>query len=931
MLLERGVELAVVRSALRSAAAGCSSQLLLTGPLGIGRSALLRELPACADGAEVHVLRAAAAPMEQDLAFGVVRQLFDGVLTGAAAGTRARRLATAGAAGRLLSDDGPAGGDIPPTEVMRGLRALLAELSAEAPLLILIDDLQWADVRSLRWLAHLAPRLDGLRVLLVCTLRDGDQASWDPLVREVADASVQVLRPAPLSLAATGELILEQLGEASEPEFARACHETSLGNPLFLTSVLLGLLVLGHRPVAEHADAARSLRPSQLRDRLTGCLRTQQQPVRDLAAAIATLAEQGDTALVSRLAGLDAVGCAAALRVLHQLGLLADPDEATFVHRVVRDAVESSLTTAERQRWHEAAAAVLYENGRPAEQVAAQLMAVATFGHPWSIPVLRSAADTALRRGAPDQAARYLRRALLEIGEHGPDRARLLIELATVERWFDQEAGERHIAQAVPLLADARDRAAAVLQLAPNFLRSTSPSALDLLRRAAAELGAAQTLDGSAREAALRLEARLRHAGCEDQAQLADSIRKLRVEEPALCSRGERELLAVLLHAATLGAGRPAAELAHEAERILEREPTTVSSPDSVVPLLLVTLVAADSLRPAESWLSAEEDSRARSGTAAGPLGHTGQALLHLARGRLAPAREQAEAAFELAGAGGREAEATEIAVLAAVALATRDGALSARVLAEADRRGPSGLAAAAMLDLLRSVWQAEQGEPELALDAALASGRQLESAGWRNPVLFPWRPWAVSLCRRLGDVHAGRALAEEEYQCSAAWGAPAALGRALRLRAALAAGGESEALLRQAVEVLRASGSSLELVRAVRDLGRLPGMGPEGAALLREAAGLAAGCGLRWSAAGVGPARPRSPGPTPSAVLTPAEKRVGALVRSGLTNSEIAAELRVSARAVEKHLTNSYRKLGIAGRRELVTLLTGTGPAGHR
>ena len=80
MLLERDTELALVSAALRAAGEGSSSLLLLRGPLGIGRSALLAQLPALVTGEDVRVLRANAATMEQDFAFGVVRQLFDSLL-----------------------------------------------------------------------------------------------------------------------------------------------------------------------------------------------------------------------------------------------------------------------------------------------------------------------------------------------------------------------------------------------------------------------------------------------------------------------------------------------------------------------------------------------------------------------------------------------------------------------------------------------------------------------------------------------------------------------------------------------------------------------------------------------------------------------------------------------------------------------------------
>ncbi|MBV6702254.1 AAA family ATPase [Kitasatospora aureofaciens] len=934
MLLERDTELAVARLALRAAADGRSAQLLLTGPFGIGRSALLRALPAQAERTPLRVLRAEAALMEQDFAFGVVRQLFDSLLTVLPTDLRDHWLARAGAARQVLGDaafvgqEPPSGHEPATAAVLSDLRRLVAELSAETPLLLLIDDLQWADRPSLRWLGHLTARLDGLRVLVVCTLRDGDPGSRDPLVNEVAEASARELRPTALSRAAARTLVRDRFGEPGEDEFAAACHEASAGNPAFLTSLLGALAAAGRRPTNAGADAVRTLRPAALRDRLAGCLRSQTAPVRDLAAAIATLGEPGDTAQVGRLAGLDPVGCAAALRGLHRLGLLADPNRAIFVHPVVRDAVEAAMSAAERQRRHEGAAAVLYDAGRPAEQVAVQLMAVATSAHPWSAAVLRSAADTALRRGAPDLAARYLRRALLDVSEADPERARLLVELAVAERSFDHAACERHIAQAIPLLATARERAAAALHLPSNFLRATTPSATALLREVAAELGHPDTLDGFGREAALRLEARLRHADCRDPVRLAESIGKLSVIEPAVCSRGERELLAVLLHAATLGAGRPAAELARQAERILEREPATALSPHSVVPLLVTTLVGADAPGALESWLSAGESGRHPSGAAEAAPDHAERALVHLARGRLTLAREQAERACARAEAGGSTGDGLAAVALAAVALATRDLPLGARVLAATDRHRPAGLAPAAMLGLLRARRQMHRGDPAAALDTALACGRELESTGWRNPVLFPWRPWAIGLARALGDEFAARALAEEEHARAEAWGAPVALGRALRLRAALAGGGPAVDLLREAVEVLRHSADELERARALRDLGRRLGAGAEATAVRRESDRLAAACGAGWPTERTGPAPGREPGASARGVLTPSERRVADLVGNGLTNQEIAAELQVSARAVEKHLTNSYRKLGISGRRELVTVLCGSKPA---
>lgn len=910
MLYERESELACIDTAVRRAQAGRSSVLLLAGPVGIGRSTIVQEAGAHPPDT-LRVLRANAASMEQDFAFGIVHQLLSPLLAGDLtvpgdqdAGCAARPDPTGGL-------PAPGDQDAPASEaVLHGLRSLLAEACATTPVLILVDDLQWVDLPSLRWLAYVARRPHGLRTALVCTLRDGDPRAQHPLIRDIADAA-DVLRPAPLSLDSTRALIHRHLGEPADDSYAHACHDTCAGNPLFLQSVLRDLALSGRRPTAEHADQVPSQRPAQLRDRLAGCLDTQPGPVRDLAAAIAAFGDHGEPDLVRRHARLDTIGYRQALRTLHHLGLLAPHDTPRFLHRVVRDAVESALTVAERERSRYAAAELLHQAGRPAEHVADLLMSVTATHRPWAVEALRTAAHAALRRGLPDTAALYLQRALLESTAGDGERARLLIELAGAERGSYPAACERHISQAVRLLPSATDRAAATLRIPPNLLGEAPPSVVDMLRRASADLDPTAPHQGRARDIALRLEARLWHAGHENPTELTGAVERLRAlgTPPPLDTGGARELVAVLTNVAVLSSALPAPDVAALAGQILERESATAAGACTARPLVAVARYAADAVEGIDTALScAQHSDRPHA------MVHAENALVQLARGRLTQAREQGDRAAELADADWREPTAV---VRAAVAMETGDIQLTERLLEDADQRCPDSLALTAMLQLLKASLDARRGRGVHALESLSACGRQLEAAGWRNSVLFPWRPRAIALHRRLGEPRPALALAEEELAWARQWAAPAALGRALRLKALLPGGGGVPAL-RESAEILRTSANTLELARTLLQLGRAMDSGRESKAALREAADLATACGAPWLAeracADLGTAAPSA-----EASLTHSERKVVSLVGRSLTNQEIADELGVSTRAVEKHLTSSYRKLGVVGRRELL------------
>ncbi|MGW5818096.1 AAA family ATPase [Streptomyces noursei] len=788
MLVERENELARIRTALDAAAAGDSSLLLVTGPLGSGRSTLLRRVPELA-GDDARVLRACAAWRERDFPFGIARQLFDHLLNGAGGAGPARRATGAEQFGDLMDADDRRSGPGPEREVsdavLHGAQSLLADAGAHRRLLILIDDLQWADGPSLRWVAHLTRRLHGLRALLVCTLADGDHRARHPLVREVVGAARDVIRPAPLS----------------------------------------------------------------------------------------------------------------------------------------RDAADSLLTLGERERAHDAAADLLYRCGRPAEQVAGHLLAVVHPGRPWSENVLRAAACNASRAGRPGDAARYLRRALLHHRTQDDSRARLLIDLATAERAIDPDACVRHVSQAVALLSTPRDRAAAVLRVPPSLLAVPSPSAVELVRQAV------RTLDDPARpdeeepgELGLRLEAWLRHSGHENPVELTSSVERLRRmgPRPAVDSVAERELVSVLLCAGALSGRLSAREIARTGNRILEREPAVAAHAHSTLPLVLISLFVAESVHGVASWLASEQRTRRLYATGADDvLLAAERAFVLMAQGRPAAAREHVESALTMGPDGWLE---PAVLMLASVVYELRDQTLSERLLARTRDRRPAGLARTATGQILQAGIDTQRGRSREALDALLACGRRLETAGWRNSALLPWRPYAIGLHQRLGETAAALRLAEDELAWARDWGAPTNLGRALRLKGWLLQDDGLD-LLREAVDILRASAHAVELARTLIVLGRRLHGGPEAEAVLREAAGIAAACGVPWLAERAGQGLGTATVP-PVATLTPSERRVVSLVGRGLTNQNIAAELGVSSRAVEKHLTSVYRKLGVSGRRELVNAL---------
>ncbi|MEV5242511.1 AAA family ATPase [Streptomyces cinnamoneus] len=899
-LLDRRRELDLVTAALEAADAGTGSLLAVTGGMGTGKSALLRALPALAERRGTQALTASGAVLERDFAYGVAGQLLDPLRPG------------------VLLD--PPGHD-PYGELL----TLVTDRSAHKPLLMVVDDLQWADGPSLRWLGHLAKRTTGLRVTVVVALREGEPGAEEPRIHDITDRAAHVLRPGPLTPAGTAALVAAAFGRPADPEYAAACHEATGGHPMFLTATLAALAADGE-PVVAQAHAVRTAPVPALRDRLTVALRSQPAPVQDLAKALAVLDDGRDPELVGRLAGLDDRGRAEAARDLHRLGLLAGGPELRFAHPAVRDAVEELMTPAEQEDIHVYAALLLHSGGHPAERSAAQLLAAPSCQDGWAIQVLRAAASAALRRGAPEDAARYLRRALLGSAPSGTERAALLVDLATIERAFDPPAAIRHVSQALLLLPSAVQRAKAAVRIPPSLLASCPRPTVEAVTGLAAELGDPDRLTGDDRELALRLEARLRHVAVTGPGQLplcADRLRALG-PAPSLNTAAERELITVLLHGVTMSQAMSAAEVAPLANRVLQHEPASPEHTHTALPLLTHTLIAADSLEAIGPWLTTARD-RARRDNSTVPQAVVAVELTHvmLAQGRIGEARAAADEALRLGAADWATLQGMTALVL--LAIESRDAELSRRLLAFR-REGADHGYRPSSLQLIRGSSAAQRGDLPTALEYFLDWGRSAERADWRNPAVFPWRAWAAGLHYRMGDTDRAHDLIEEEYARAVAWGTPVAIGRAQRVKGALTGGAEGLGLLRESAATLEKSPNGVERARTSLLLGRrlLRAGLAEAEPQLRLALDQALDCGASWLAEGAGRELQNFASSTASAavaLLTPTERRVTGLAAHGASNKDIAEWLEVSSRAVEKHLTHAYRKLNVAGRSQLAEL----------
>ncbi|MEU9298688.1 AAA family ATPase [Streptomyces sp. NPDC048266] len=948
VLLEREAEAAVVTRAVKDAAQGAGGMLLVAGPAGIGKTRLLGEVRAAASivGKGTEWASARASELERGFAFGVVRQLFEPLC--AAADTKRQAALWQGPAAQAreavlapVSAASPAG----EFAVLHGLFWLTVHACRDRPLVLLVDDLQWCDAPSLRYLVYLLPRITDLGVLVAATLRTGEPATDTDLVRQLAtDPATTMLQPQSLSVQATERLLQQAFAARGvDSAFAAACHKASGGNPLLLRELARTLTAQGIPASAGNAAQVAELGPRAVTALVAARMAHLPPATVALARAVAVLGDRTDLLLAAAhasqdpdtaLQGADALEQLEIFHLDHDDSAPGNPARLSFVHPMVSAAVYDSLGRAEQVTAHHRAARLLAEAGADPEQSAAHLLQSTPSGQGWAVDALRDAAARAEARGAPQAALRYLRHCLNELPAQAEQEQRLsvLTELQAVAPLVNMAAARDYLQQAIRLTTDPHRKAELLWEYgAALYYAGRSDEAERVYKEAIALLPSNET------DIRRRIQ-----AGIVTISTGVDTGFEHLHDEVALWWRLEPEntigsrMLDCAIGAADAYAGRPEA----------------------------ISRLRRGLLGGYHSWATAFSIGSAYFALAAADMEElidildSGLAVVHR-RGDL----EEAATLYSFRGLArwGRgqltEAEADASEGLRCLEILHQDLSkpLTASWLAEIlmdqgrlddaavalNRSGvpnsvtqhPSGPVQYALI--ARARLQHLYGDHGQALESALNCGEYAKEIRIYNPAILPWRTHAATCLHALNRNKEAHRLALTELDLARRWGAPRALGRALRVTGLIHGGPQSLALLKEAVHVLEGSPARLEHAKALADLGaalRRSNQRQAARPYLRQAAHLAALCGAaplaehaRTELAAAG-GRQRTTAMTGPDALTPSERRVAELAAGGATNQQIAQVLFVTPKTVEVHLSAAYRKLGVHGRAHLPTVLATAG-----
>jgi DNA-binding CsgD family transcriptional regulator len=741
-LLHREHELAVLDDGLRAIYDGRPAVLLIEGPRGIGKTALLRSALARAPEHAI-VLRARCHDAEREFGLAMVRQLFDPLLELAGDGPSPDEFAAEQLRATVAAEIPDRG----PHDLLRSLFQVIRSRAAVKPVIIAIDDLTSADPLSARWFNFVARRLDGLPVALVATL-DTDAA--EDLAAELAPLPyAKLVRPGPLCPTCAAEWVAQELGAPLDSELAAACHIVSLGNPQVLRELANRLTAGRICPGSPCLDAVLEIGAATLGDTVLDWLGSRHPAAVDLLTGLAVLGPNADMPTAAVLVGQGEFLAVRARDVLRRIGLISAEPPNRIRHELIRAAVLSWLPAATRLDLHARAAELLIQLGAPARQTAEHLMSLGVIGKPWASGILRDAAREAAGSDEWEFAARYLRQALTE----APDptiNLELVGQLGAVELHRDIAACTRHMISAATTASGPVQRAQALIPFLNPMLVANSSTAASSFVDAALALAAAQA---TPRDLLLRFSTQALLSG--HRAGLRRSLRILRRGDTDPAARGFLAGLAAMVAA---GGGRP-----DTAIRLANRSIGDGDPGGADVGVLGAAIALSWSGRPEVALTLVGQLIDAT--TEHNHPGERGMCLLVRSDigyrlGRWPQALTDAREAIRVTAAVNAPGLRAAARACAARALIRQGQVDLARRLVTA--RAPPDLHPLVRAIVLQATGMvaAADGDHAEALRLFLECGHRLAVRGIANPACVPWRAHAAEAYLALGEYAAARTIA---------------------------------------------------------------------------------------------------------------------------------------------------------------------------
>ncbi|MBA9004917.1 ATP-binding protein [Thermomonospora cellulosilytica] len=933
--------------ALDATAAGAFRFVALVGEPGAGKTRLLGELLNAAADRKLPAVAGRAAEFEQDMPFGVVIDALDDHL-------EEHRPDLGPAAGRLLatvfpsmavSGDAPADGAEDPADLTglaryrlyRTVRRLLEELAAPAGLVLVLDDVHWADDASVELLEHLVRHPPRARVMVAVAYRPAQAAPRLATLVDTAGAHGLRVPVEPLTRAEVAEFLGPQVPAPQRD----ALYAASGGNPFYLEALArMGVTQAPGRIGEEGAGELPPAVEAALQAELSGL----PDPALLVARAAAVAADEFEPSLAAAAAEVPESTALAALDELAARDVVrpASGGRFRFRHPLVRHATYGSAAAGWRVGVHARVADHLARLGVPATVRARHVERSGRFGDTEAIDTLVEAARTVAPH-APQTAAHWLKAALKLMPDADDRRLPLLAELAKMQAISGQ-------------LAEGRRTGREVLRLLP-------PDAHALRARAARFCAMMERLLGDPHQARGLLLAELRRMP--DPRSAAAVMLRLRLVAESLLRVDFRAAQAVLDMVPDNADGwEPGLVVAVAALR-----PMPAYAGGRVEDALrhctdVDRLVAASSDEHLAEWLDAitwscwTELFLGRYDVAAGrlervlsvaratgqsyivPTALAGQANAYAMLGRLAEAAtaaEEAEAVARMLASDQLLVFALTQRCLVASWLGNDEDALAyGREAVQASggtgewwgrqaayalgvatvHAGDTETGAAMLREVCADSDTAAALDPsapracEILAQLAAAAGDAAEAARWADrtaataPPALPGNRALVDLARahalRPADPAAAARRARQAAATLEEAGHRLDAGRA-RLYAGIAAAeagdrGFARAELRIAAEIFEAAGARPLHARTQREQRRV---------------------GVRVPARGAGTGSGGGPG-----ALSRRELQVARLVAEGCTNQQIAERLYLSIRTVETHLSHIFAKLGVSSRVAVVNAL---------